>query len=99
MRGAQRELLTVRAERQRLALEQELGKVVDVTQVSSFIARVVTAAASKLDELPDRVDAVFSDVVDTEKRRTIRSMVADVVDGVRQEIAELVTGDEDEGET
>ena len=93
--GPHRDLLVVKVKRAQLELAREMNEVVSVAGVERFISRVVTGAASKLEEIPDRVDAVVADVMDSDQRLRIRKMIVDVVDGVRTEIAELVTGDED----
>lgn len=89
-------LVKVRTARQELALQRELGQVVNAEEIARFIARTVSATVALLREIPDKLAATMPEEIDFQLRKKLREVAETAIKETCIAISELTTGDEDD---
>lgn len=79
-----------------LALEKELGHLVDAEEVARFSERVVSSAKSILEPLPDQIAAALPAKTRRQTKAAVRERAAEIVEAALETLAELTRGDDDD---
>jgi hypothetical protein len=81
-----------------VALEREIGAIADADEVSSFLARVVAAAKSSLEDAADIAESRLPRSLKAADRKAVRGAIEEAHKRALDGLAELLRGDDDEAE-
>lgn len=87
---------TAAAQREELKLQRELGRILDIDDVSRLIERVVNTTKAVLEQLPDRLEQNLNALIDPATRTRHREATTEILRDSFAVIEQLLKGDEDQ---